>query len=133
MDAEEEGERGSSDDCEAARWGSGGGRLWRGKREGKCAGGFSVLGVEGGVNVRVDDIGEGRGDSEVASHGGVGMGEGADEVSICFWCSGVRGLRVVGGRDGDLPSLPLCWSRWEPFGVELLPRSEHCEGDGAGA
>lgn len=111
----------------------GSGRLWRGEREGKCAGGFSVSGVKGGVNVAVDDVGEGRGDGEVASHGGVGMGEGANEVSVCFWCSGMRGLHVVGGRDGDLPLLPLHWSGWEPFGVELLLCSEHCEGDGVGA
>ena len=56
--------------------------MWRGKRDGKCTGGFSISGVEGGVNVGVDDAGEGGGDSMEASHGGVGVGEEADEVSV---------------------------------------------------
>ena len=107
--------------------------MWRGKREGKCAGGFSTSGVEGGVNVGVDDTGEGRGDGEMASCDRVGVGVGDDGVSICFWCSGVGDLRVVGGRDGDLPSLPLRWSRWAPFGAELLPFPGRCEEGGAGA
>ena len=58
--------------------------MCRGERDGKCTGGFSTLGVEGGVNVRVDNTGEGGGDGEMAPCGRVGVRVGDVGVTICF-------------------------------------------------
>ena len=126
-----EGEGGSSVNCNTASWGSkgSGGNLVRGKRSGKCGGGggFSGRGVDGGVKVGVDDVGEG-GRGGVISCGGEGVKGGS---STCC-CSGVVSRMMGGGRMGashlhsyshsSLDGGPLPWScchglvavrRWE--------------------
>lgn len=87
-----EGEGGFSVNCNAASWGGGDGRgggLERGEIVGKCAGSFSIRGVDGGVKVGVDDIGEG-GRGGVASHGGrrsrrCPLGAAAVQACIQAW------------------------------------------------